>query len=104
MINFTTMGAAVKLGLNLYRAPGGFVAIWAWYDFASHKATIRRLRIRLHKSPRILRSVETFSVVDNYLRQHDLELIHRERLVDLHEVEEDFRRVGMSLLRANPRD
>ena len=102
MINFTTMGAAVKLGLNLYRAPGGFVAIWAWYDFASHKATIRRLRIRLHMSPRILRSVETFSVIDNYLKHHDLELIHRERLVDLHEIEEDVKRINEPLSYVKP--
>lgn len=87
MIHIKREGAYFKLGLNLYRAPGGFVAVWAWYDFATHKAKTWRLRLRMHIKPRILWSVETFSVIDSYLRAHDLELIHREVIHDLRAME-----------------
>ena len=36
MIHFKRERDFFKLGLNLYRAPGGFVAVWAWYNFAKH--------------------------------------------------------------------
>lgn len=94
MIHFKREGDYFKLGLNLYRAPGGFVAIWAWYDFASHQAKSWRFRLRMHTKPRILWSVETFSVIDSYLRQNNLELVHREVLSDLRLMESDQMRVN----------
>ncbi len=87
MIHIKREGDYFKLGMNLYRAPGGFVAAWVWYDFATHKATMRRFRLRMHIKPRILWSVESFNVIDNYLRTHDLELIHREVIHDLRAME-----------------
>lgn len=88
MINLTRQGQALKIGLNLYRSPGGFVAVWAWYNFGTREGTMRRLRIRLHIKPRILWSVETFNVIDDYLLCMGLELVHREVLQDLKACEE----------------
>ena len=94
MIHFKREGDFFKLGLNLYRAPGGFVAVWAWYNFATHKATMRRFRLRMHIKPRILWSVESFNVIDNYLRTNDLELVHREVIVDLKAMEDTQKRTN----------
>ena len=83
MIHFTKEGGFKKLGLNLYRAKGGFVAAWVWYDLAKHELHGWRFRLRLHMKPRILWSVERANVVDSYLHAHDMELVHREVLHDM---------------------
>lgn len=54
MIHFTEMGGLIKVGLNFYRTPGGFVAVWAWYDVATYRMIHSRIRLRLHKWPFIL--------------------------------------------------
>ena len=56
MIHFTQMGGLIKVGLNFYRAPGGFVAVWAWYDVATYRMIHSRIRLRLNKWPFILTS------------------------------------------------
>ena len=89
MIHYTPEGHHIKLGLNFSRAPGGFRLIWAWYDFATHKAFSARFRLRLHIKPRILWSVERFNVIDNYLSINGFELVHSEVLEDLKLGEED---------------
>jgi hypothetical protein len=83
MIHFKREGEHVKLGLNLYRAPGGFVAVWVWFDFATCEAFSARFRLRLHLSPRILWTVERVNVIDGHLLSHDLELVSRKVLRDL---------------------
>ena len=50
MIHHTPEGHHIKLGLNFSFTPGGFRLAWAWYDFASHKATTYRFRFRWHLS------------------------------------------------------
>lgn len=97
MINFIKEGHPFKLGLNLARAPGGFVAIWAWYDFAKHEAVTYRLRLRLHMAPRILWQKTRFNVVDEYIRARDFELVHREVLQDLNAVEASVKRTNEPL-------
>jgi hypothetical protein len=87
MINLTKDGGGLKLGLNLYRAPGGFVVAWAWYDLTEHEATIYRFRLRLHIKPRILWETKRFSVIDHYLHLHDLIIVGREELADLYRAE-----------------
>jgi hypothetical protein len=88
MIHHTPEGNVMKLGLNLRRAPGGFLAIWAWYDFATYTATTYRFRLRLHMKPRILWSVNKWNVIDDHLWNIDCELVPREVLADLKAVEE----------------
>ena len=94
MIHFKEEGDYYRLGLNLYRAPGGFVATWVWFDFAKCETFIARFRLRLHRSPRILRSVERVNIISGYLHKHDLELVSREVLQDLKATEESMKRVN----------
>lgn len=89
MINLTKEGHPFKLGLNLARTPGGFVAVWAWYDFATHEAVSYRLRLRLHMAPHIIWQKNRFNVIDEYLKVRDFELAHREVLEDLRTAEID---------------
>lgn len=89
MINLTKEGHPFKLGLNLTRTPGGFVAVWAWYDFATHEAVSYRLRLRLHMAPHIIWQKNRFNVIDEYLKVRDFELVHREVLEDLRAAEID---------------
>jgi hypothetical protein len=95
MIHFKREGDFFKLGLNLYRAPGGFVAVWAWYNFAKHEATTWRFRLRMHIKPRILWSVERFDVVEEYMRLWGCEMINSEVLQDLKAVEEQQKRTNV---------
>ena len=67
MIQFTKMACFVQVGLNFYRAPGGFVAIWAWCDAKNYRMTHRRIRLRLHMWPFILTSRESYFVVERWL-------------------------------------
>jgi hypothetical protein len=83
MFHLCREGDYFKLGLNLYPAPWGFVAVWVWFNFAKCEIFNARLRLRLHRSPRILWSVERVNIIDAYLRRHDLELVNREVLHDL---------------------
>jgi hypothetical protein len=83
MIHFTPQGGKRKLGLNLHCAKGGFVAVWVWYDFVTHIASIYRFRLRLHTKPRILWYVERFNVIDDHIWNIDCELVPREVMDDL---------------------
>ena len=94
MIHFTKEGDRKKLGLNLYRSAGGFVAVWAWYDFARYEGISYRFRLRLHIQPRLLWEATRFNVIESYLMTHDLELVHREVLGDLKAMEETQKRTN----------
>lgn len=67
MIHFTKMAGLIRVGLNFYRAPGGFVSVWAWYDAKNYRMTHRRIRLRLHMWPFILTSHGSCSVVEEWL-------------------------------------
>jgi len=94
MIHYTPEGAHIKLGLNFSLAPGGFRLLWAWYDFATHKATTYRLRLRWHMAPRIIWETKTWSVIDSYLMVHDLELVQKEVLEDLRAEEDTLKHLS----------
>ena len=82
MIHFTKEGGYKKVGLNLYRAAGGFVAAWVWYDVPSHELKGWRFRLRMHIKPRILWSVEKSSVITSWLQNHDMVPVYRTLLED----------------------
>jgi hypothetical protein len=103
MIHFIKEGSHKKLGLNLYRSAGGFVAVWAWYDFATYEGVSYRFRLRLHMEPRIMWEVTRFNVIDNFLASRDLELVHREVLEDLNASESDLKRISNLVAHINPR-
>ncbi len=94
MIHYTPEGHHIKLGLNFSGAKGGFRLLWAWYNFATHKATTYRLRVRLHQAPRILWETKSWSVIDAHLAMHDLELVHKELLEDLWKSEKSMRSIN----------
>jgi hypothetical protein len=102
MIHHTPEGHHIKLGLNLRRTPGGFVAVWAWYNFATHEAFSARFRLRLHIKPRVMWSVERFNVIDNYLMLKSLDLVPTEVLADLKAVEGDVKRINEPLAYIKP--
>lgn len=94
MIHYTPEGHRIKLGLNFSGLKGGFRLMWAWYNFADHKATTYRLRLRLHMAPRIIWESKTWNVIDNYLAINNLELVHREVLEDLNAIETAVKRAN----------
>lgn len=102
MIHFTTMGASKKIGLNLYRAPGGFVAWWVWYTPATYELHGWRLRIRLHMSPRILWSIERTNVIDGYRFHHDVDFVGISTLADLKAMEDQQKRTNEPLCYVKP--
>jgi hypothetical protein len=102
MIHFSQDGHHRKLGLNLYRCTGGFVAVWSWYDFFTYTATSYRFRLRMHLRPRIMWSVDRYNVIDNYLQARDLELVHREVLEDLNATEAAVMRTNEPLAYIKP--
>jgi len=102
MIHFIKEGSYKKLGLNLYRSAGGFVAVWAWYDFATYEGISYRFRLRLHMKPRIMWEAARFNVIDNFLASRDLELVHREVLEDLNAVEASVKRTNEPLAYIKP--
>ena len=102
MIHFTHEGGYKKVGLNLYRARGGFVAAWLWYTPATHELKGWRFRLRLHMAPRILWSVDRCNVIESYLQVHDLELVNREVLIDLKEVQQSQKYTNEPLCYVKP--
>lgn len=102
MIHFTVEGGFKKIGLNLYRAPGGFVAAWVWYDVPTQELRGWRFRLRMHIKPRILWSVERSNVVDNYLSIRGLELVSAEVLNDLKAVERSQKRTNEPMAYIKP--
>lgn len=102
MIHYTPEGCHIKLGLNFSGAPGGFRLLWAWYNFATHKATTYRLRVRLHMAPRIIWEAKTWSVIDAYLALNGLDLVSTEVLHDLKATEESMKRTNVHLAYIKP--
>jgi len=102
MIHFKKDGEFFELGLNLHRAPGGFVAIWVWFDFAKTETFCARLRLRINVRPIILWSVERVNIIDGYLHRHDLELVHKEVLEDLIATEDAVKRTNEPLAYIKP--
>jgi hypothetical protein len=84
MIHFSTEGNFLKLGLNLRRITGGFVAHWVWYDLATQEASCYRFRLRVHLRPRMLWTFSQWNVIDEHLALHDLVPVNREWLGDTH--------------------
>lgn len=95
MIHFTKQGAPKKIGLNLYRAPGGFVAWWVWYTPATYELHGWRLRIRLHKSPRILWSSERANVIEGFKFHYDVDFVGTAVLADLKAIEDQEKRTNV---------
>lgn len=89
MIHYTREGEHIRLGLNLRLTPGGFMLLWAWYDFASHIATTYRFRLRLHRKPQFMFAKNRFNVIDAYLHLRGMEAVHSEVLQDLKAIERD---------------
>lgn len=102
MIHFTQEGAALRLGLNLFRARGGFVVIWLWFNFPTHQATQWRFRLRLHKAPRIMFEKRRFNVIDNFLLVRNMSMVHEEVLHDLKESEQDIQHISERYARIKP--
>lgn len=94
MIHFKKEGDFFKLGLNLCAAPGGFVAIWVWFDFAKCETFTARMRLRLHRAPRILWSVQRVNIIESHLKRFNLELVHKELLEDLWKTEDSMKRTN----------
>ena len=102
MIHYTPEGRHIKLGLNFSGARGGFRLLWAWYDFATHKATTYRLRVRLHMSPRIIWEAKTWNVIDAHLALNGLDVVSTEVLQDLKATEESMKRTNVHLAYIKP--
>lgn len=102
MIHYTREGEHIHIGLNFRFTPGGFVLIWAWYDFAAHSATTYRFRMRLHRKPKFMFEKNRFNVIENYMQMHNVEIVHREVLADLKAVQQATWRRNVALARVKP--
>lgn len=78
MIHYTPEGMYLRLGINFKFAPGGFVIVWAWFDFLTHEASLKRFRFRWHIRPRFLWSSERYNVIDSFLSQRSMTMVSRE--------------------------
>lgn len=94
VIHFIREGDFHKLGLNLSRTPGGFTAIWVWFDIRANELTTKRLRVRLHCKPRLIVSAYRHNVIDNFLQIRNLELVNKEVLSDLVAVEDQQKKTN----------
>lgn len=103
MIHIIKEGEIRRVGLNLYRAKGGFVAVWAWYDAVKYTMSFRRFRLRLHIKPWLLRTSGRFNVVDEYLMDYGLSLVSREELVDLRALQDSRMRINEPLAYIKPK-
>jgi len=97
MIHYTPEGSIARVGLNItcgvWRKP--YVTFrWVWYDTVSHKLSIRRFRIRLYLWPIFMWGKEEGNVIDNWLWDHDLDVVSREILEDLKSTEASQKRVN----------
>jgi len=92
MIHIIREGYCQHIGLNLYRAPGGFVATWVWVNLPSHEAIQYRFRFRWHIMPRVLWSMSRSNLIDDYLMARDLSVAPRHKLIDLVAQEESMKR------------
>ena len=94
MIHFIRYAERLEIGLNLYRAPRGFVAIWCWFNMGSLTVTHRRLRVSFTKFPVMRWSVSSFDMISNYLETRGLELVNQEVLQDLKTMEDTQKRLN----------
>ena len=102
MIHHTPEGSYLKLGLNFRRASGGFCLTWVWYDIATHTATTRRFRLRLHIKPYILLSATEWNVIDEHLTLHNSVIVNREWVMDVHASERDYLRRAKATVQFGP--
>lgn len=102
MIHYTREGEHIHIGLNFRFTPGGFVLIWAWYDFAAHSATTYRFRLRLHRKPKFMFEKNRFNVITAYLEMFGLEVVQREVLQDLKAEQQATWRRNVALARVKP--
>lgn len=86
MIHYHKQGHHLKIGLNITVGRYGYLPwitfVWCWYNVATHTLSYRRLRIRLHKRPFILKQSAESDTINNYLMTHDLVAVPRELLED----------------------
>ena len=75
MIHIIKEGEIRRVGLNLYRSRGGFVAVWAWYDARTHIMAYHRFRLRMHIKPWIIQSSGRFNVINEYCADRGLMLV-----------------------------
>lgn len=92
MIRYTPEGYSPSIGLNItlgtWRKPW-FSLRWVWYDPGTQIVTSKRIRVRFYMRPFILTSSDRFNAIENWLREHDCEIVSREKLHDLKSVEND---------------
>lgn len=77
MIHWIEEGDPKRLGLNFYRAAGGFVLSWLWYDAPAREIYGWRFRFRWHIRPRFLFSTDRHNVVHGYLWQRDCVVVDK---------------------------
>ena len=84
MIWIREAGEYFRVGLNLCFARDHIAVHWAWYDFARHEGSHRGFTVS-RKGFR--RRSARWNVINEYARSHNLEMVNREVLADLKEVE-----------------
>ena len=86
MIHFHKEGTYLKMGLNISFGRVGWkpwvTLVWCWYDLSTRTLTTKRLRVRTHMKPMIIKQSLESDTISNYLMRNDLIAVPRELMED----------------------
>lgn len=86
MIHKHKEGDHLKIGLNYKFGRVGYFPwvafVWCWYNVQKRTLTTKRLRLRTHAAPYIIKESAESDTISNYLMIHDLIACPRELLED----------------------
>lgn len=80
MIHWRNEGQHFRIGLNFMLARGHFSVCWVSYDFARQKGSFSGFDLSRRG---LKRRSARWNVIDNFLRMHNMALVHAETLEDL---------------------
>ena len=86
MIYIHKEGTYLKTGLNITFGRVGWLPwitfVWCWYNIANRMLTTKRLRVRTHMRPMIIKQSAESDTISNFLMMNGLIAVPRELLED----------------------
>ena len=86
MIHFHKEGDHLKIGLNYKFGHLGYFPwvafVWCWYNVQKRTLTTKRLRVRTHAAPYIIKESSESDTISNFLMSNDLIAVPRELMED----------------------
>lgn len=86
MIHKHKEGDHLKIGLNYKYGRVGWkpwvAFVWCWYEPSTRTLTTKRLRVRTHVAPYIIKESAETNTISNFLMMNDLIAVPRELMED----------------------